>query len=50
MGKDARVNLKKTLDLFFKESRKSIAETILGEIDHLLPKKRPSKSLSSEQK
>lgn len=49
MGKDARTNLKKILDIFFKESRKSIRETILDEIDHLLPKKRPPKSISSEQ-
>jgi hypothetical protein len=49
MSKESKANLKKTMDIFFKESRKSFKETILEEIDHILPKKRAQKSLQSDE-
>ena len=49
MGKETRTHLKDILDIFFKESRKSIRETILDEIDNLLPKKRPPKQVQGDQ-
>ena len=46
MSKEARLQLKKTMDLLFKESRKSIRETIFEEIENLFPKKRLEESAS----
>ncbi|WP_422477864.1 Mbeg1-like protein [Pleomorphochaeta sp. DL1XJH-081] len=49
MGRQSRANLKKTMDILFKESRKSFAETILEGIDHLLPKKHNQKTIESDR-
>ena len=48
MSKESKAKLKKTMDIFFKESRKSFKDTILEEIDHILPKKKAQKSLESD--
>ncbi len=40
MSKESRIQLKKTMDLLFKESRKSIRETFFEEIENLFPKRR----------
>lgn len=48
MDKDSKETLKKTMDLFFKESRKSFKETILEGIDQLLPtKKQQNKTIET---
>jgi hypothetical protein len=47
MSKETRLQLKKTMDLLFKESRKSFRETIREEIEQLFPKKR-SEEIASE--
>jgi hypothetical protein len=47
MGKESRANLKKTMDILFKESRKSITETLLDGIDHILPKKQAHTEIES---
>jgi hypothetical protein len=49
MGRESRANLKKTVDIFFKMSRKSFKETFLEEIDHLLPKKKTEREKLPEQ-
>jgi hypothetical protein len=44
MDKETKANLKKLLELFFKESGKSIREVIKDEIEQLLPKKNETKT------
>lgn len=48
MSKESKANLKKVMDILFKESRKSFKETLLEEIDHLLPKKHTKKTIDTD--
>ena len=49
MSKESRLHLKKTVDLFFEESRKSFTESLRESLDHLLPKKRAEEVKQLEQ-
>lgn len=49
MDKDARAHLKEVLDIFFAESRKSIRDTLRGELGHLFSIKRPTKRQNSDE-
>ena len=49
MDKEAKANLKKLLELFFKESGKSIREVIKDEIEQLLPKKNETKTTITQK-
>lgn len=50
MDKESRTHLRSILDILFKESTKSIRETILEGIDNLLPKKKPPKAMPPDQR
>jgi hypothetical protein len=51
MDKETKANLKKLLELFFKESGKSIREVIKDEIEQLLPRKNETKTeITQKQK